>query len=89
MPLRWDRRPSAHVPDAFSKGVARIAAVRRHPFRHARKAGEQRDCLRQLMRLFWRQSEGHRPAGAVGDHAGLGPIAATRAAKRFTMVSLR
>lgn len=35
------------------------------------------------------EAEGHRATGAVGDHAGLGPIAATRAAKRLTLVSLR
>lgn len=36
------------------------------------------------MRLAWRQREGNRAAIAVGDHAGLSAIAATRAAKRFT-----
>src|SRR3954464_3253037 len=40
------------------------------------------------MSLTGRQGEADRPAGAVGDHASLGAIAATRAAKRFTHVAL-
>jgi hypothetical protein len=40
------------------------------------------------VRLAWRDPKADRPSGGVGDHANLGAIAATRAAKRFTRVSL-
>ena len=42
----------------------------------------------QFMRLTGRDPEGDGAAQTVGDHASLGAIAATRAAKRFTIVSL-
>ena len=44
--------------------------------------------MRQLMGLARSQDEGHRPSEPVGDHARLGPVAATRAAQRFTLISL-
>src|SRR3954469_16977793 len=40
------------------------------------------------MSLTRRQGEADRSAGAVGDHASLGAIAAARSAKRFTHVAL-
>jgi hypothetical protein len=40
------------------------------------------------MGLTGRQSEHDGAALSVGDHASFGAIAATRAAKRFTMISL-
>ena len=42
----------------------------------------------QLVRLPRRDAEGDGAPLSVGDHASLGAIPATRAAKRFTMVSL-
>ena len=42
----------------------------------------------QLVGLSRRQHESYGTAKAVGEHAGLGPKAATRAAKRLTMVWL-
>ena len=41
----------------------------------------------QLMGLAWSQDEGHRASEPVGDHARLGAVAATRAAKRLTLIS--
>src|SRR4051794_26817281 len=40
------------------------------------------------MRLAWSQDERHRASEAVGDHAGLGAIPATRAPQRVTLVPL-
>jgi hypothetical protein len=73
----------------LSEGVAAIAAVCHDPDRHAGQAREQRHGAGQFMRLTWREGEGDGPAPAVGNHAGLGAIAATRTAKRLTRTPLR
>src|SRR5689334_25377597 len=71
------------------EGVARAAAVGRHPLGHARQTVERGHGMRQLVRLPWREAEGDGPSLAVGDHAGLGAVAAARAAERLTPVALR
>src|ERR1044072_7552346 len=40
------------------------------------------------MGLTRRQDKGHRPSEPISDHAGLGPIAAARAAQRLTPIAL-
>jgi hypothetical protein len=62
--------------------MAGVAAIGHHPARHAWQAVEQQNGLRQLMRLTGRDPKGDRPSEAVRDHASLGAIATTRAAKR-------
>ncbi len=86
--LRRDCRPSAHVPDVFAKDVAGIAAVSHDPFGHPRQLIEQGNSVREFIGLTGRQPEGDGAALPVGDHASLGAIATTRAAKSFTSVSL-
>ena len=86
--LRRDRRPSAHTPDVLAKDVAGVAAVPHDPFGHPRQLVEQGNSVREFMGLTGRQPEGDGAAPPVGDHASLGAIAATRAAKSFTSVSL-
>ena len=75
---RRDRRPCAHVPDVLTKGVAGVATVPDDTLGHARKLVEQRNRMGQFMGLTGRQPEGDGAALPVGDHASLGPIAATR-----------
>jgi len=41
-----------------------------------------------FVRLSWRDAEADSTPSSAGDHAGLGAIAPTRAAKRFTIISL-
>lgn len=72
----------------LAERVAAVAAVGDNPARHIGQPLEQRDCVRQFVRLAWRQDERYGPADDVGDHAGLGPIAAARPAKCFTTVPL-
>src|ERR1700712_5053233 len=87
MALRRDRGPRPHVPDVFAKDVAGVAAVPHDPFGHPRQLVEQGNSVREFMGLTPRQPEGVSAALPVGDHASLGAIAATRAAKSFTSVS--
>src|SRR3954467_1022708 len=86
--LRGDGRTRAQGPDVLAKGVTAETPVRHHPLRHAGQALQERDRMGQLMRLPGSQDEGHRASEPVRDHAGLGSIAATRAAKRFTLIAL-
>ena len=85
--LGRDRRTRAHVPDVLAEGVAAETSVRHHPLRHAGQALQERDRMGQLMGLARRQNKRHRPSEPVGDHAGLGAIAAARAAQRFTLIA--
>src|ERR1700712_1401923 len=85
----WDHGPGSQVPDVLTKGVAAVASVSNHPFRHARKLVEECHRMRQFVRLSRRQHEGNSAAETVGDHTSFGAIAATRAAKRLTCVPLR
>ncbi|MDR7039986.1 hypothetical protein J2X36_004764 [Methylobacterium sp. BE186] len=57
VPLRRDRRPGAHAPDVLAETLAGVASVAHHPLGHARQLTEQRDSLRQLMRLTVRDPE--------------------------------
>jgi hypothetical protein len=72
----------------LAEGVAGVAAIPDHPERHAGEGGEEWHRVRQFVRLTRREGEGNGAPGAVGDHEGLGPEAATRAAKRLTLVPL-
>src|SRR3954451_18248310 len=78
--LRGDRRARPQGPDVLAKGMTTQASVRHHPFRHPGQALQERDGLREFMRLTRRRNERHRPPEPVGDHARLGPIAPTRTA---------
>src|SRR5215208_462929 len=84
--LGRDRGPRAQVPDMLPKGVAGVAAVAHDPLGHPGQAVEQRHGVRQFMRLARREAEGDGASFAVGDHAGLGAIATTRAPKRLMRV---
>src|SRR5690606_27527322 len=89
-----DSRARTEIPDVLAEGLAAVAAVGDDPDRHTGQTGEQRHGLGQLMRLTGRESGSGGPARAVGDHAGLGAIAATfealpRTAKRLTRTPLR
>ncbi len=88
VPLGWDRGPCAQAPDVLAERVATVATVGDDPAGYVWQLVEQRHSMRQLVRLPWGQDERHGPADCVGDHASLGSIATTRAAKCFTMVSL-
>src|SRR4051795_3153616 len=87
--LGRDRRPSALVPDELAERVRGIALVADDPSRDIRQAIDQILGQGEFVGLTWGQSEADRPAGTIGDHAGLGAIAAARAAKRLTHVALR
>src|SRR4051795_5178124 len=82
--LGRDRRPGALVPDELAERVRGIALVADDPSRDIRQAIDQILGQGEFMSLTWGQSEADRPAGTIGDHAGLGAIAAARPAKRFT-----
>ena len=82
-------RAGAHTPDMLAKAMAAVAPIRHHPAWDPGQCVQQRHRLRQLVRLPGRQPKGDRSPGAVRDHAGLGAIAATRAAKRFACASAR
>jgi site-specific DNA recombinase len=86
--LGRDRRPGALVPDELAERVRRIAFVADDPAGNVGQAIDQILGQGKLMSLTGRQGEADRPTGAVGDHAGLGAITATRSAKRFTHVAL-
>src|SRR5215203_1467268 len=79
---------STALPDVLPEGVAGVASVPHHPLRHARQAVEERDRMRQFMRLTRSHDEGHRSPEPVGDHTSLGAIAPARSPKRLTCVSL-
>src|SRR3954469_3002074 len=85
--LGRDGRAGTALPNVLAKGVAAQASVRHHPFRHPGQALQERDRMRQFMRLARSQDERHRASKPVGDHARLGPIAPTRAAQRFTLIA--
>ena len=86
--LRRDRRPRTHAPDMLAKAMARIAPVADNPLRHTRQPIQERHGVGQFVCLAGCNPEGDGVTRTVGDHASLGSIPATRAAKRFTMVSL-
>ena len=81
--LGRDRRAGAYVPDPLAEGVGGVAAVADHPTGHvARQTIQQFRRHRQFMCLAGREREGNGAPTTVGDHAGLGAIAATRAGIR-------
>lgn len=85
--LGRDRWPCTGSPDRLAEAMTGVAAVTHHPLRHARKLIEQRKGVGQFVRLTGHDAERDGASSPVGDHAGLGAIAATRAAKSFTIVS--
>src|SRR4051795_9553340 len=87
--LGRDRRPGTLVPDELAERVRGIALVADDPAGNVGQALDQILGQGEFMGLTWGQSEADRPAGTIGDHAGLGAVAAARAAKRLTHVALR
>ena len=88
MALRRDSGACADAPDVLTKAMAGVAAISDHPRWHTRQLLQQRDGMRQFMRLTGCDPKRDGEAGGIRDHAGLGAIAATRAAKCFTIISL-
>ena len=87
--LRRDRGPCAHAPDVLAEARGWCSRGRPRPT-SARPAAGRGAARHGAVRAPGRARSGRRSArpAPVGDHASLGAIAATRAAKRFTMVSL-
>jgi hypothetical protein len=83
--LGWDERPSTQAPDVLAEAVAGIATIRHNPAGHTGQLLQERDGLRQFMRLTGCNAEGNRQSLAIGNHASLGAISPTRPAKRLTM----
>lgn len=71
-----------------SEAVAEIAAVAYDPFGQAGRLVEDRNGVRQFVGQPGRDEEADGAVSSVFDHAGFDAIAATRAAKCFTIVSL-
>ena len=69
--------------------MACVSPIRNDPFGRGGQSFEQGLGVGKLMGLALIKAEGERPTRRIGDHAGFGPISATRAAKRFTTVALR
>jgi hypothetical protein len=86
--LGRDRRSGSQAPDVLTKGMAGVAAIGHDPARHARQTVEQWNSLRQFVRLTRRNPKRDGAGQTIGDQTSLGAIAATRATKCFTMVSL-
>jgi hypothetical protein len=86
--LRRDRRLRAQAPDVLTKAVAGVATVTHHPLGYARQLVEQRHGLGQLVRLTGCECKGDGSSATIGDYASLGAVAAARAAKRFTFITL-
>jgi hypothetical protein len=78
----------ADPPDVLTEAVTRVASVTNDPLRHSGQLLEQGNGVREFVRLTRRDPERDGVPSRVGDHASLGAIAATRAAKCLTMVSL-
>ncbi|GEM99161.1 hypothetical protein MRA01_37010 [Methylobacterium radiotolerans] len=75
------------VPDVLPEAMTGVAAIRDDPSRIARQLLKQGQRVRQFMGLPRCDPEGDRAACTVGDHAGFGPIPATRSAKSLTIIS--
>src|SRR5829696_7701744 len=86
--LGRDRRPRTDAPDVLAEAVTGITAIRYYPAGHPRQSVEQRNGVRQFVRLTRCKAKRDGASQTVGDHASLGAIAATRATKCFTIVSL-
>ena len=76
------------VPDALAQTVGSSSAVVDNPDGHFWQVIEQASCHRQFACLSQRERERNGQSTAIGDHTGLGAPTATRAAKRFTTISL-
>ena len=88
MALGRERGSRPYGPDMLAEAMAAVATVADHPFRHARQPLKQRDGMGQFVRLAGCDAESDGAISPIGDHARLGSIPATRAAKRFACVSL-
>jgi len=86
--LRRDSGSCAHAPDVLAKGMAGVAAIPDHSRRYTRQLLQQWDGMGQFMCLLRREPKRDGVASSVSDHASLGAIASTRAAKCFTIISL-
>ena len=78
----------AQVPDALAKGIGGEAAVPNNPSGHIRQTAEQSRRKGKFMRLTGGERESDGAPAPVCDHAGFCAIAAARAAKRLTHISL-
>src|SRR3712207_2092989 len=87
--LGRDRGAGAEAPDEVAEGMAGVAAVGHDPGGDDREEGQEQRSQRQLVRLPGGEGEADGAAGGVGDHAGLGPVAAARPAQRLARVALR
>src|SRR3954454_14507320 len=85
--LGRDRRPGTLVPDDLAERVRGIAFVADDPAGNVGQAIDQIPGPGEFVSLPRGQGGAERPAGAVGDHAGFGAVAAARAAKRLTHVA--
>ena len=86
--FRGNGWPCSHVPYPFTHGVRRVALVRYYPQGSGGKAVEHGWCQRQFMSLSRGQRKTEGFSMSISDHADFCAIAAARAAKCFTMVSL-
>ena len=84
---RGDGRNGSEVSDLLAEFMAAVAPIGDDPFGNARQVLKQGQGLGEFMGLSLSEAEGDGAPCGVGDHAGLGPISATRAAKRFMVVS--
>src|SRR3954463_3216561 len=74
--LGRDRRSGTLVPDELAERVRSIAFVADDPAGNVGQAIDQILGQGEFVGLTWGQSEADRPAGTIGDHAGLGAVAA-------------
>src|SRR4029453_6841009 len=81
MALGRDRRACAEVPDEVAEGVAGVTAVADDPGGDEGEDRQEQRRQRQFVRLSWGQGEADGATGGIGDHAGLGPVAAARTAE--------
>src|SRR3712207_2327212 len=87
--LGRDRRACAEVPDEVAEGVAGVAAVGHDPGGDEGEDRQEQRGQRQFVRLSWSQGEADGATGSIGDHAGLGPVAAARTAEALARIALR
>src|SRR4051794_24381569 len=86
--LGRNRWPCAEMPDEVAKGLAGVAAVGDNPGGDDGEDGQEQRGQRQFVRLTRSQGEANGATGGIGDHAGLGPVAAARSAQCLTLVAL-
>lgn len=86
--FRRNGRSGSHVPYPFTKGARRVALVCHHPQGNGGKPVEHGWRQRQFVGLSGSQRKTDGFSVSISNHADFRAIAAARAAKCFTMVSL-